>query len=393
MQVLRTLSIIFLLLSTFSYSQSEKEDYSSCEGVLNIFKTQSFDLQFLGKKEKTTVFAEYPALSSITSANQIWFSFIAPYDGVISLDIESNEANLSLVVFDTLFNEFICNEIKQGNAEIRRLVLPPASNKIGLNKNVNPSFLYPIDIHKGKILYFVVIADNDKKAAAHLDFKFESTDPSVVLAETKTMNLKKERNTPTFKVVIVDKENGAPLISSLIIKGAKRYEGFYRVSELVFDGYRTPKMEYSCEHDGYFQNDSIGIFIKGDEDYTLTIEMDPIRSGKSVQIEELEFVPGTSQIAESSIPKLKRLRDFLALNSKLHFEIQGHVYEPGEDNSFSGQKMSEARAKRVMKYLSDNGIDKNRMTAIGYGNTRPAYIFPKTASEEQANRRVEILIK
>lgn len=361
--------------------------------MLNIFKTQSFDIQFLGNKGQSTTFAEYPALKNITSANQIWFSFIAPYDGVISLDVESKDANLSLLVFDTLFNEYICNEIKQGNAEITRLVAPIASNKIGLSKNVTPSYLYPITISQAKILYFVVIADNDKKASAHLDFTFTSTDPSIKLAETKVMDFKKDRNLPAFKVKVIDKETGAPLISNLIIKGAKRYEGFYTVSEIVFDGYRTSKVEYSCEHDGYFANDSIGISIPGDKNYTLTIEMDPIRSGKSVQIEELEFVPGTSQIAESSIPKLKRLRDFLALNAKLEFEIQGHVYEPGEENSLAGQKMSEARAKRVMKYLSDNGIDKSRMTAVGYGNTRPAYIFPKTASEEQANRRVEILIK
>ena len=77
----------------------------------------------------------------------------------------------------------------------------------------------------------------------------------------------------------------------------------------------------------------------------------------------------------------------------LNIEIQGHVYEPGEDNSFSGQKMSEARAKRIMKYLTDHGISKERLTAIGYGNTAPIYKNPKTYSEEQANRRVEILIK
>jgi outer membrane protein OmpA-like peptidoglycan-associated protein len=46
-----------------------------------------------------------------------------------------------------------------------------------------------------------------------------------------------------------------------------------------------------------------------------------------------------------------------------------------------------------MQYLVDNGIAKERMTAVGYGNTRPVYANPKLASEEQANRRVEILIR
>jgi outer membrane protein OmpA-like peptidoglycan-associated protein len=82
----------------------------------------------------------------------------------------------------------------------------------------------------------------------------------------------------------------------------------------------------------------------------------------------------------------------MALNSDVNIEIQGHVFLIG-DNGLASQKLSEARAKRVMAYLVDNGINKNRMTAVGYGNTRPIYPTPKFAYEEQANRRVEILVK
>jgi len=95
---------------------------------------------------------------------------------------------------------------------------------------------------------------------------------------------------------------------------------------------------------------------------------------------------------KSSEPKLRRLKDFLALNSTLEVEIQGHVFAMG-DNSFAGQRISEARAKRVLRYLVDNGIDKGRMTSAGYGNTRPIYENPLRTYQEQANRRVEVLIK
>jgi outer membrane protein OmpA-like peptidoglycan-associated protein len=33
------------------------------------------------------------------------------------------------------------------------------------------------------------------------------------------------------------------------------------------------------------------------------------------------------------------------------------------------------------------------MTAVGYGNSKPIYPEPKKAFEEQANRRVEIVVK
>jgi outer membrane protein OmpA-like peptidoglycan-associated protein len=111
-----------------------------------------------------------------------------------------------------------------------------------------------------------------------------------------------------------------------------------------------------------------------------------------MQIEEIEFKSGTSEFMEGSEPKLRRLRDFMALNSDVSVEIQGHVFATG-DNSIAAQKISEARAKRVMQYLITQGIDKSRMTAIGYGNTKPVYANPKFAYEEQANRRVEIQVK
>jgi outer membrane protein OmpA-like peptidoglycan-associated protein len=46
-----------------------------------------------------------------------------------------------------------------------------------------------------------------------------------------------------------------------------------------------------------------------------------------------------------------------------------------------------------MLYLVENGILKERMTAVGYGNSKPIYPNAKLADEEQANRRVEILVK
>ena len=82
----------------------------------------------------------------------------------------------------------------------------------------------------------------------------------------------------------------------------------------------------------------------------------------------------------------------VALNSDIKVEIQGHVFALG-DNSLAAQRVSEARAKRVLKYLVDNGIDKDRLSAVGFGNTKPIYEKPKFSYEEQANRRVEVMIK
>lgn len=387
-------TLFILMLASFcGFSQKKTyQTYADCEGTINIFKSHTFDLQFIGNKGKSTRFSEYPALSNITSGNQIWFSFIAPAEGEIELDLVAETVGLSLIVFDASDND-VCAEIAKGNAEIKRLIAAQKSTKIGLSKEVSDSYLYPVSVRERKILHFVLIADDDIRENVKMDFRFISEDPSFFEYETKEFNFKQDDFSPSLIFRVRDKVTGNPLVANLVVKGIKQCEGIYHASDLTFDLTRNGKLDFYCEHEGYFFKDSIGISIAMNQEKVILIELEPVRPGKTVQLEELDFIPGTSQFTDKSIPKLKRLNDFLVLNSMLNIEIQGHVYEPGEGNSLAGQKMSEARAKRVMKYLLDNGISKERITAVGFGNTRPIYPAPKHYQEEQANRRVEILIK
>jgi outer membrane protein OmpA-like peptidoglycan-associated protein len=209
--------------------------------------------------------------------------------------------------------------------------------------------------------------------------------------ESKIVDRRYDNTTTTLKFKVIDHETNRPLIASLSIEGSKDLNGLYVGSEFYFNLEKNVKLNVKCDLEGYFFKDSlyeISIF----EDVTIPIALDRVSTGKKMTIEEIEFVPGSSEITQASIPNLRRLKDFLALNSDLNVEIQGHVFAMG-DNTFAAQKVSEARAKKVMKYLIDNGIDKDRLTAVGYGNTKPIYEKPKFFYEEQANRRVEVLVK
>ena len=53
------------------------------------------------------------------------------------------------------------------------------------------------------------------------------------------------------------------------------------------------------------------------------------------------------------------------------------------------QILSENRAKSVMDYLITKGIDKKRLKATGYGDTKPVIADAQTEEDHQKNRRTE----
>jgi outer membrane protein OmpA-like peptidoglycan-associated protein len=86
-------------------------------------------------------------------------------------------------------------------------------------------------------------------------------------------------------------------------------------------------------------------------------------------------------------PFLDEIAADLKNNPAWKIVIEGHTCNMGSTKYNQG--LSERRAKAVLVYLTKKNVDASRMTAIGYGETRPAY--PNDTKEGRAkNRRVEI---
>ncbi len=359
---------------------------NSCDGAINIFDSDEYQLAFNGGSDN--LIEAYPTLSDIDSENTLWCTYIAPAEGSLSFEASVDDGYLQMVMFKPESDD-ICLDISQGISEMQRVMIGKDHDVIGLSKNVNDNHLYSYKMNAGQKVY-VLFATNEKvESKLNLTWEFEVE--VIVPSEKKVVDIRDDDFAPTLYFSVRDAATDQPLTSALIIEGNRDIQGMYTGSDFYFNITRTNDISLSCDLEGYFFYDSL-IEIKGYEDTYIEIALEKAESGKSLQIEEIQFVPGTSEILKSSEPKLRRLKDFLALNSSLEVEIQGHVFANG-DNSFAGQRISEARAKRVLRYLVDNGIDKKRLTSKGYGNTRPVYENPLRTYQEQANRRVEILIK
>lgn len=386
------LSILILLISISSGLFAQKSKFTSdamntCQGAINIFDDGDYKLEFTGNKSHNSIEA-YPSLSSIDGSNELWCSFVAGYSGELTFNATVKGEYLQMVVFQQEKNN-ICDEISTGIAEIKRLHTNKKYKTVGLDYQIGDGVLYTLNVKEGDKLLVLFATEKESEANLDLTWRFHAHKPQVT--EEKIVDRRDDDFAPTFSIVVRDKFSQKPLIASLSIEGNKIMDGIYTGSDFFFNLPKTCELMLKCEVEGYFFKDITDKF-SAFEDQEIVFELEQISAGKSIKIEDIEFKQGTSEIVESSEPKLKRLKDFLALNSNINIEIQGHVFALG-DNSFAGQKVSEARAKRVMKYLIDNGISKSRISAVGYGNTAPVYAEPKFFYEEQANRRVEILVK
>ena len=121
----------------------------------------------------------------------------------------------------------------------------------------------------------------------------------------------------------------------------------------------------------------------------LEIELTPIEVGSMTEFKNVYFEFGKSNLLPESRLELDRAVEFMKKNKNASIEIDGHTDDVGSDAA--NNSLSLARATSVMSYLSSHGIRPDRMTAKGFGKTKP--LKKGTDEESRAkNRRVEMVI-
>lgn len=143
--------------------------------------------------------------------------------------------------------------------------------------------------------------------------------------------------------------------------------------------------------DGYlFHSENFDI-PKGAADNLVdkTIELKNIKIGSSIALRNVFFDTGKSTLRPESNSELDRLVKLLKDVPGLKIELSGHTDNTG--SATLNNDLSQARAEAVVAYLTSKGIAANRLTAKGYGSSKPV-ASNNTASGRQENRRTEFLI-
>jgi OOP family OmpA-OmpF porin len=120
-----------------------------------------------------------------------------------------------------------------------------------------------------------------------------------------------------------------------------------------------------------------------------TIYLKKLEVGLSVRLNNIFFDFDKTTLRPESYPELDKVAELLEQNSGLFIEIGGHTDDKGSDDY--NERLSQGRAEAVREYLLGKWIEPARVTAKGYGESKPE--VPNDSEEnQQINRRVEFTI-
>ncbi len=106
--------------------------------------------------------------------------------------------------------------------------------------------------------------------------------------------------------------------------------------------------------------------------------------------EKIQFEIDKDDIKPESHGLLNEIVQVLRDNPQIKkVDVNGHTDDDGEEGY--NQDLSDRRAKAVVAYLTSHGIDASRLTAKGFGESKPIADNSTSAGREK-NRRVEFLI-
>ena len=126
-----------------------------------------------------------------------------------------------------------------------------------------------------------------------------------------------------------------------------------------------------------------------DEFYTLDVPLTKVKVGKKIVLNNILFELGKAVLTAGSYAELDKLLGAIQDNPKMKIEISGHTDNTG--SAVVNAKLSTDRARAVVDYLVQKGIDSERLSYKGYGSEQPIG-DNATAAGRTKNRRVEFKI-
>jgi len=252
---------------------------------------------------------------------------------------------------------------------------------------------YPINTHKNENSLTVLASGDVALYASSREGGFGGLD----LYEFELPEFARSKPVTYFKGVCIDEKTKGKI-------GAQVQIVELESGELVAEAFSDPKtgeflVALPTEKSYALSASALGYMLYSENfDYTnqdkieaveKIVPMKKITEGVSIVLENIFFDTDKSILKETSYAELHKLREILNFYPELKIEIQGHTDNVGDDIYNMG--LSKERANAVMTWLVKSGVSGDRLSAKGFGESKP--IASNDNEEGRAkNRRTEVLI-
>lgn len=142
---------------------------------------------------------------------------------------------------------------------------------------------------------------------------------------------------------------------------------------------------------GYlFYSDNFSLLNKElDSTYEKNIPLQPLEANAAVVLKNIFFDVAQFELKPFSVVELDKVVQLLRENPTVKVQIGGHTDNVG--STTDNAKLSAARAKAVVAYLANGGIDAGRLSYKGFGAAQPVADNSTEIGRAQ-NRRTELKV-
>ncbi|WPP51570.1 OmpA family protein [Catalinimonas niigatensis] len=213
------------------------------------------------------------------------------------------------------------------------------------------------------------------------------------------MTLTKKKDKETFLVgKISDLNSGISLEAEIILSDNEKNivmtrtfsdpeTGTFRVS--IPEG---TNLGLTVERDGYlfYSQNLKSSELKPFQDNRIVITLQESKVGTIGILKNIFFDTNKSNIRKESLVELNQIYALLKAQPNIVIQINGHTDNVGDDAY--NQDLSERRARAVADYLLNFGLSSDRITAKGFGESKPIASNDYEEGGRSQNRRTEIEI-
>lgn len=188
-------------------------------------------------------------------------------------------------------------------------------------------------------------------------------------------------------------EDGNPVLTQIVFEAIIDGQRYRQVANTDANGNYTLDLPAGKTYDVVVNEEGYMIFTQtytpqaGSDNLNITLQK--LREERIFVLENIQFEFNSSQLTEASKVILNNSVITLLNNPDIKVELSGHTCNMGsaEYNLW----LSERRAQSVRNYLISKGLEASRLTAVGFGLTRPIESNDSLAGRIK-NRRVEFKV-